>query len=372
MSGRRIGTIVLLVSLIVVIASVLYTNNLARQLAVEEQKKMELWAEATRQFILADEGTDIDFVTSIIEDNNTIPVYMVDKEGNIIMSRNADEGLTDPTGLHGPIEVKISDDIQQYIYYDDSTLLKQLVYFPYIQFALIFLFILIGVVTLYTAQRSEQDRVWAGLSKETAHQLGTPISSLNAWLELLKTTYPNDELLPQMQRDIDRLQMIAERFSKVGSEPELSKADVESVLTSSVSYMRTRTSNKVSYQIESIKTEEKLSAMLSIPLFDWVIENLIKNAIDAMNGEGFILLTLSHSANEIYIDVTDTGKGISRRNQKQIFCPGFTTKQRGWGLGLSLSKRIVEDYHGGKLLLKSSEIGVGTTFRIVLKKSKDC
>lgn len=369
MTGRRIGTSVLVVSLLVVIVSVLYTNSLARQLAAEEEKKMEIWAEATRQFILADEDTDIDFVTSIIEDNTTIPVYMTDADKQIMLSRNANPKRHDVEGLHGPIEVHISDDILQYIYYDDSTLLKQLFYFPYIQFTLIFIFIAIGVVMLYTSHRSEQDRLWAGLSKETAHQLGTPITSLNGWITLLKANYPEDEMVPQMENDIVRLQTIAERFSKVGSAPELTEVELMPVLRDAVAYMQRRTSNKVVYSLSEYTGTAHV--MLSVPLFEWVVENLLKNAIDAMEGVGQIHIEIVERESDLVVDVTDTGKGISRRDMKRIFQPGFTTKKRGWGLGLSLSKRIVEDYHRGKLLVKSSELGVGTTFRIILKKSKN-
>lgn len=371
MNVRRITTIVLSISLIIVLASVVYIGYLSRQLSTEEEKKMAIWAEATRQFILADEGEDIDFYTSIIEGNTTIPVYMTDATGSIILSRNANPKRTDVEGLHGPIEVRIGKDIRQYIYYDDSTLLRQLRYFPAIQLTLILIFLIVGLFALITVQRSEQNRVWAGLSKETAHQLGTPISSLNAWLELLQTEYPSDTMLPQMKRDIDRLGVIAERFSKVGSAPELSETAILPLLQDTVDYMRTRTSSKVAYSLTfEQESLQELSLMLSRPLFVWVIENLIRNAVDAMEGVGSITIHLSEQEDVVRLDVTDTGKGMTRREQQRAFQPGFTTKKRGWGLGLSLSKRIVEDYHRGKLFIQSSELGHGTTFRIVLKKSK--
>lgn len=366
MNGRKIGSLVLVLSLVIVAASVLFTNNLARQLAQEEQKNVEVWAEATRQLILADEDTDIDFVTSIIENNTTIPVYMVDEDGKILVCRNVEQPVDDPRTLSGPIELRISPDNVQYIYYDESNLLRQLRYVPYIQFALIFIFIAIAVVMMLTAQRSEQNRVWVGLSKETAHQLGTPISSLNAWQELLSERYPNDELIPQMKTDIDRLHTIADRFSKIGSEPELQETDIVQPLRDTINYMRSRVSKKV--EIVAMLPSEECLLMLNVPLFEWVIENLIKNAVDAMSGVGKITIDMQQKEEgEVWIDISDTGKGMDKHTLRRIFQAGFSTKQRGWGLGLPLSKRIIEEYHGGRLFVKSTKLGGGTTFRIVLK-----
>lgn len=364
---KNISFVVLCVSLIIVVLSVVFTTSLTRKLALEEQRKMEIWAEATRQFILADENTDIDFVTSIIEGNNTIPVYMVDKNGQLLISRNAAAQMPPIEELNGPIEVKIDDKITQYIYYDESTLLYQLHYIPYLQFALIFLFIVIGIYVIYVSQRSEQNRVWAGLSKETAHQLGTPISSLNAWLELLQADYKdNNNYIPHMRADVDRLQVIADRFSKIGSLPTLTSTNMTDVLSQTVAYMQARTSSQIKY---TLNAEESLTAMLNAPLFAWVIENLIKNAIDAMNGVGSITLTAFAKGKVVCVDVADTGKGIEHRRWKTIFQPGYSTKQRGWGLGLCLSKRIVEDYHRGKLFVYQSQINGGTTFRIILEQT---
>lgn len=366
MNGRKIGSLVLVLSLVIVAASVLFTNNLARQLAQEEQKNVEVWAEATRQLILADEDTDIDFVTSIIENNTTIPVYMVDEDGKILVCRNVEQPVDDPRTLSGPIELRISPNNVQYIYYDESNLLRQLRYVPYIQFALIFIFIAIAVVMMLTAQRSEQNRVWVGLSKETAHQLGTPISSLNAWQELLSERYPNDELIPQMKTDIDRLHTIADRFSKIGSEPELQETDIVQPLRDTINYMRSRVSKKV--EIVAMLPSEECLLMLNVPLFEWVIENLIKNAVDAMSGVGKITIDMQQKEEgEVWIDISDTGKGMDKHTLRRIFQAGFSTKQRGWGLGLPLSKRIIEEYHGGRLFVKSTKPGGGTTFRIVLK-----
>ena len=372
MSNRQLGIIVLVIAMVIVAISVLFTNNLARSLQSEEQKNMAIWADATRQLILAEDDADIDFVSSIIEKNTTIPVYICNAEGDIIACRNVDEKtlkaenwkLTDKP--HGPIELKIDE----YIYWEDSSLLTKLRLVPYAQFALIFIFIAIIVLMMLTAQRSEQNRLWVGLSKETAHQLGTPISSLNAWQQLLADKYPDDEYVPQMKRDIERLQMIADRFQKIGSEPDLQAQNVVPVIESAVSYMRTRTSSRITIDDTRLQNVER-TVMLNAPLLRWVIENLLKNAVDAISGEGTISLQIHENEHDVMLDISDTGKGIESAAQRRIFEPGFTSKERGWGLGLPLAKRIVEQYHGGKLILKQSQPGVGTTFRIVLKKPEN-
>jgi signal transduction histidine kinase len=376
MSNRQIGTTVLVIAMIIVAISVLFTNNLARTLQDEEKKNMSIWADATRQLILADNDADIDFVSSIIEKNTTIPVYICDENGKVLASRNV-EGSSAPQILkssnqahHGPIELKIDESTTQYIYWDDSSLLTKLRYVPYAQFALILIFITISVFVMTTAQRSEQNRLWVGLSKETAHQLGTPISSLNAWQQLLADQYPNDEYVPQMKRDIDRLQMIADRFQKIGSEPALQAENIIPVLQNAVAYMRARISNRVTIDDSCLSNVERV-VMLNAPLLQWVVENLLKNAVDAISGNGSIVFQLHENEHDVMIDIADTGKGIDAKTQRRIFEPGFTSKERGWGLGLPLAKRIVEQYHGGKLLLKSSQTGVGTTFRIVLKKPEN-
>ena len=369
MSNRQIGTIVLVIAMFIVAISVLFTNNLARSLQAEEQKNMATWSEATRQLILAGEDDDIDFVSSIIEKNTTIPVYICDAEGNVLASRNVPEGKKG-IGKHGPIELKIDEATTQYIFWDDSSLLTQLRYVPYVQFTLIFIFIAIAVITMLTGQRSEENRLWVGLSKETAHQLGTPISSLNAWQQLLADAYPEDEFVPQMKRDIDRLQMIADRFQKIGSEPTLVAEDFIPVVQNAVAYMRARTSSRIIIDDNSLNGVERI-VQLNAPLLQWVIENLIKNSIDAISGKGSITLQIHENEHDVMLDITDTGKGIDNKTQRRIFEPGFTSKERGWGLGLPLAKRIVEQYHGGKLILKHSQVGVGTTFRIILKKPEN-
>lgn len=392
----RLRSVLLLIALLIVGGSFLFTNELARRLAQEEHKRMEIWAEATQRFIVAEEGTDIDFVSQIIEDNTTIPVYVTDSAGKFLFSRNVREPKQHVADFYArriailretqtPIEVRIADDVVQYIYYDESLLLRQLHYFPYIQFSVIFLFVLIAIFALYTAQQSEQNRVWIGLTKETAHQLGTPLSSLTAWSQLLHEQYPEDALLPEMDKDIERLQRVAERFSKVGSEPELTMTDLIPVVEETLDYMRTRTSAKISYRftcdniaIGEMATPPRVMVMLNKTLFEWVIENLCKNAIDAMSGQsrngqtdgiqGVISVNIEPTDNKVYIDVADTGKGMDRKQLRKIFSPGYTTKKRGWGLGLSLAKRIVEQYHKGHIFVKQSVPGEGTTFRIGLRK----
>lgn len=379
--SNNLYTLILCILLIIVALSVSFTTRLANQFALEEQRKMELWAEATRQLIMAEEDDNIDLILSVMEGNTTIPVYMVDSNHQLLLSRNViepkhnidlfyKEKINRLRQSQNPIEVKVNNQIIQYIYYEDSTLLKRLYWFPYIQLAVIIAFIAIAVIALILAQRSEQNSLWVGLSKETAHQLGTPISSLNAWNELLKNSYPEDRLLPQMDEDIRRLQMIAERFSKIGSQPKLEEHALLPVIQSAMDYMRTRTSNKIQYTLNANQNHD-IQAMLCVPLFEWVIENLCKNAIDSMEGKGEISLSLVLDNNKIHLDITDTGKGIDRRYFKTIFKPGYTSKKRGWGLGLSLAKRIIEDYHRGKLFVKQSQVGVGSTFRITLEQAKD-
>jgi len=353
----------------IVAISVLFTNNLARSLQEEEQKNMAVWADATQQLIIAEDDADIDFVSSIIEKNTTIPVYICDADGTVIASRNVPDGKRE-TGKHGPIKLAIDESTTQYIYWDDSRLLTRLRYVPYAQFSLIFIFIAIAVITMLTGQRSEENRLWVGLSKETAHQLGTPISSLNAWQQLLADKYPEDEFVPQMKRDIDRLQMIADRFQKIGSEPDLQETDLIPVVEDAVAYMRARVSSRITIDDTCLQGVQRI-VLLNAPLLKWVIENLMKNAVDAISGKGTISFQIHENEHDVILDVTDTGKGIDKKTQRRIFEPGFTSKDRGWGLGLPLAKRIIEQYHGGKLLLKQSQLGIGTTFRIMLKKSEN-
>ena len=380
-NSNILSVLITILLIVVVVVSSLVTSHIVEQFEQEEQKKIELWAEATRQFILADEHENIDLLLQVMEGNTTIPVYMVDTNYNLLLSRNVPEPkrnleafyvkkINELRATQEPIEVSISDNVMQYIYYEQSSTLRWLSYFPYIQLIVMLALAGLAAIALLMVQRSEKNSLWVGLSKETAHQLGTPISSLNAWNELLKAQYPHDSLLPQMDEDIRRLQMIAERFSKIGSQPTLEQHNIQPIVESAIDYMRARTSNKVVYSIQTVGAEDS-QTMLCIPLFEWVIENLCKNAIDSMEGKGSINIAIQTKDDNIYIDITDTGKGIDRRKFKRIFQPGYTSKRRGWGLGLSLGKRIIENYHRGKLFVKQSQLGIGTTFRIVLKQAKN-
>lgn len=360
-------------SIVIATASIFIIQVLVERLAAEERARMELWADATRELIRTDNPeSDLSFVQKVIESNHTIPVVLTDDEGNVLFSRNIDDDemqnkttIADFGFKHEPILVDFDDETKQYIYYDDSKLLRQLSYYPVVQIGVIVLFLLLMSLAFYTLQRAEQNKVWVGLSRETAHQLGTPISSLLAWNELLAMRYPDDELLGEMQKDIKRLEVIADRFSKIGSKPELQKIMLDEVLQSAINYMSLRVSNKVTFRYTPA---QNVQVKINPDLFGWVIENLCKNAIDAMDGIGEIRFDVTEKPRQVLLDVSDTGKGIAKSKQKTVFLPGYTTKERGWGLGLSLAKRIIQEYHKGKIFVKYSEVGVGTTFRIVLRK----
>jgi len=441
-----------------------YTNELFNKIKIDERKKVELWAEATRQ--LSQDLSDYGFVLKVVADNTTVPVILTDEHGTVITSRNLDPDkendktylklqmqamravqepieitiykgqknylyyqdsklfselknnlddliksfisevavnsasvpviYTDSTRLNvlasgnvdslkikdpiyvkemlalmasenQPIEVEIGDGSKSYIFYKESILLTQLKYYPYIMFSIIGLFLFVAYLLFSTARRVEQNQVWVGMAKETAHQLGTPLSSLIAWLEYLRSKGLDPETAAEIEKDVKRLETITERFSKIGSVPKLDTVDLVKVLNDSVNYMKLRTSKNVSFSIDS-GSEKEVFGQLNVPLFEWVIENLIRNAVDAMDGNGSIAISLSDQTQFVYIDITDTGKGIPKSKYKTVFEPGYTTKKRGWGLGLSLTKRIIENYHSGKIFVKSSEIDKGTTFRIVLNK----
>ncbi len=377
---KSVSWIIVLFALLFVGASAWFTRRLSMQFAQVEKQRMEIWAEATRQLVLADENTDITLYSSIIEANTTIPVYMTDADYHVILTRNVQEPKINIEEFYArkiarlrneqtPIEVRVSPQVTQYIFYEESNLLRQLRWFPWVQMLVVLSFMALIVTYIITSYRNEQNRVWVGLSKETAHQLGTPISSLNGWLELLKTKYPDDELLPDIATDVNRLQLVAERFSRIGSSPTLMPTDMRKIVEESVTYMRTRVSNKVEIELTIDEhPAEAYTASVDAPLMEWVTENLIKNAVDAMNGRGWIGLHLTASGNNIILDVTDTGRGIERKRYRQVFRPGYTTKTRGWGLGLSLCKRIVEQYHRGKIFVHKSVVSKGTTFRVILKQ----
>ena len=376
----RLKLIFIVLAVAIMSISTLFTNRLANSLALEERKKVEIWAEAIHQSILLDQGTNTDLIAKIIESNTTIPIIMTDAHNNVISSLNINEPKTKISDfyknkidkfktINAPIKFDL-DNAKQYIYYDDSLFIKQLYYFPFVQFGVIIAFLLVAFFAFSGTKKAEQNQLWVGLSKETAHQLGTPISSLLAWVALFKMRHREDNLIVEMEKDINRLSIIAERFSKIGSKPDLIIVSLNETLLNAVQYMSKRSSKKVSIEC-NFSSEEPIFTRLNTPLFEWVIENLCKNAIDSMDGIGKINILVTNKNEEIYIDVKDTGKGIDRRKFKVIFTPGFTTKKRGWGLGLSLAKRIIEEYHGGKIFVKQSELNTGTIFRIILSsKSK--
>ena len=357
-------------------ASLLVSHYLVRDLQAEERHKMEVWAAAMYAYNLATDSTDLSLVTSVIEGNNTIPVIVMDEDDYVADWRNIDvDGrdtlafLTDygrkMKAAGNVIQIEFWDEYL-YVCYDESTLLKRLTMFPYWQLGIVLIFAVVAVFALLSSKKAEQNKVWVGLSKETAHQLGTPISSLMAWVEVLKESYPQDELIPEMEQDVKRLERIAERFSKIGSLPEPVETSMNDVLDHVIAYMDKRTSQKVS--IKGHYPGHDVVVRINASLFEWVVENLCKNAVDAMDeGAGKIDLWLLEEGNTVAIEVSDNGKGIRKKDIANVFRPGFTTKKRGWGLGLSLAKRIVEEYHKGRIYVKQSEIGRGTTFRIELK-----
>ncbi len=368
---RSAKYVLIALAAVIAVASLLVSNIIVDDLKQEEERRMEVWASAMSSLINAAEDEDVSLELEILSSNKTIPVIMVSEEGDILSYNNIPEHKLESKAAAmresgTKVEVPLGDGNYYYIYYDDSATLVQLAYYPYIQLAVVVVFFIICFVAILNSKRAEQNRVWVGLSKETAHQLGTPISSLMAWVEILKSKYPGDELLPEMTRDVERLQMVAERFSKIGSKSEPVTADVNSVIERSVAYMKRRSPAKVQYEV--MLTNAPLLAPLNIPLLEWVIENLCKNAIDAMGGNGNITVEVSDNADKVVVDVTDTGKGIAKSQWSDVFKPGFTTKPRGWGLGLSLAKRIVEEFHRGRIYIKKSVPGKGTTFRIELKK----
>lgn len=378
---RRIKIVLIVCAAVIAGVSLFVSDRLVTDLKQEELRKMQVWAEAMRSLSSADENTDLNLVLTVLDGNNTIPVIVTDAKGAINNYRNIsiDAGTDSLAVLHGLVSamrengniIRIamgSDAPGDYIEvcYSDSLILKQLAYYPYVQLMVALVFFLVCLVAILSSKRAEQDRVWVGLSKETAHQLGTPISSLMAWTEVLRDKYPTDELLPEMEKDVTRLRTIAERFSKIGSAPESQSDDIIELLERVVAYIKRRSSSKVQFVCHF--TKRPLYVRMNSPLMEWVIENLCKNAIDAMNGEGTITINVTQSDEKAMIDLSDTGKGISKSHFTAVFEPGYTTKKRGWGLGLSLAKRIMEQYHKGRIFVKNSELGKGTTFRIELKK----
>ncbi len=384
MSITRVKFGLVITAVLIAAVSLFVSNALIEDLSREERGRMEIWAEAMRSLINADENTDLSLVLEVINSNHTIPVIVLDGEGNVTTFRNVSLSATTAADslselrdyalelkekgrvmdITAPTDTDDADVLL--LTYDDSLMLKRLSAYPFVQLGVVALFVVVAIFALLSSKRAEQNKVWVGLSKETAHQLGTPISSLMAWVEILKETYPDDQLIPELQGDVKRLELIAERFSKIGSTPELTETSLGETIDRVANYIGRRTSDKVSLTTSIPSGDVKVR--ICAPLFEWVIENLCKNAIDAMSGNGKIFIFVHEVAERVIIDVTDTGKGIKQRDFKNVFKPGFTTKKRGWGLGLSLAKRIVEEYHHGSIVVKESELGHGTTFEIILKK----
>lgn len=374
---RQVKIILVVAAVIIAVASLLVSHFLVRDLSIEERHRMEVWAQALHALNEADETTDVSLVLSVMEGNNTIPVIVVNSEGDIDDFRNikdiddSQESMANSQKLkdYARRMIKAGDTIrigQQLVCYDESIMLKRLQAWPYVQLGIVLIFVVVAIFALLSSKRAEQNKVWVGLSKETAHQLGTPVSSLMAWVEMLKEQYPQDDLLPEMDKDVKRLQLIADRFSKIGSLPEPVDASMNDVLVHVIDYMDRR----ISSQVQMIRhlPDHEVIVKMNASLFEWVVENLCKNAVDAMEGKGTITLTLFDEPHQVVIEVQDTGKGIKKKDLNSVFTPGFTTKKRGWGLGLSLAKRIVEEYHKGRIFVKQSEPGKGTTFRIEMKK----
>ena len=370
-------TFLVMMALLIVAASLFYTSQLASKLAIEERKKVALFAEGIKSIATAQNGEEVSFVTNIITQDSTIPRIITDEKGFIQDIRAIDTNgvknvpqflknkIAEYKKINPPIVINYSYG-NVLIYYGESYLLTRLRYFPYAQLAIIALFLVVVVISIGSANRSIQNQVWVGLSKETAHQLGTPISAIEGWMELLRDELPNNDYVREMQKDVDRLKLVADRFGKVGSEPQLQIENLVPRLAEMVEYMQKRAPNKVFISFET--SQSVIEANISGPIFDWVIENLIRNSLDAMEGTGTILLEIQDRGTDVLIDVTDNGKGIPKHLIKKVFNPGFTTKKRGWGLGLSLSKRIIQKYHHGTIFVKNSELQKGTTFRIVLPK----
>ncbi len=367
-------------AILIGVGSLIYTQFLVRSLKAEERKKVEMWAEATRLINSADSTQNLDFLLTIIQNNNTVPVILTDGHDNIINTRNLGQLKTQDPGFmaekiekmksdNQPIIIDLGNGFTNRIYYKDSIILSQLIYYPFIQLGFIILFILASYLALSSSRKAEQNRVWVGMSKETAHQLGTPTTSLSGWVEILQNNYPDIPVIKELALDVKRLEKVTERFSRIGSKPSLAEENIKSLIQNSVNYLQTRSSSKVLFVLP-FSTDDEINIPVNPALFEWVIENVCKNAMDAMEGDGEITIRVEEEGKFAVIDIYDTGKGMPKSAYKKIFNPGYTTKKRGWGLGLSLAKRIVEEYHNGRIFVKSSEIGKGTCIRIMMKNGK--
>ena len=376
-SRQRLKYLFILIATLIAIVSVFVSDKLVKSLAQEERQKVEIWAEAQRMIATETNGSNMALILKILESNTTIPVLWCNEKDSVIAEKNIElpekdsdlflkNKVRELKSKNPPILIDMQDGTFQYLYYDDSIILKRLLIYPYAQLTVVFIFILIAFLALASTKKAEQNKVWVGLSKETAHQLGTPISSLIAWVEYLRTKEIDPSLLSEMEKDVKRLEMIAERFSKIGSNPDPTPVNISNSIRTALNYMETRISAKV--KIYTHLPDNPVLVLMNDSLFAWVIENLTKNAVDAMEGQGEITFQVEERDKTVRIDITDSGKGIPKSKYKTVFNPGYTTKKRGWGLGLSLVKRIIESYHGGKIFVKNSEVGKGTTFRIELRK----
>ena len=370
----------MLFAVLIGMGSLIYTGNLVRKLKVEERENVELWAEATRMISLSDSIQNVEFLSYIIDNNNTIPVILTDESDNIISAGNFDaEKISDQKYLkkhlrkikekNEPIIIDLENGHFNLIYYKDSIILTMLIFYPYIQLGIIILFILVSYLAFSSSQKAEYNQIWVGMSKETAHQLGTPTSSLSGWIEILQHKYPDISITKELAQDVQRLEKVTERFSRIGSKPALANGNITTIISRTIDYLKLRTSSKVRF-IDDYNHDTEVVVPVNPALFEWVIENISKNAIDSMEGSGKITVRITETEKNAMIDVSDTGKGIPKSAFNKIFNPGFTTKQRGWGLGLSLAKRIIEEYHNGRIFVKYSEVGKGSCIRIIMKKAK--
>jgi signal transduction histidine kinase len=376
-------TLLATIAIAIVTGTIFYSQYLSKKIAAEERNKVNVWVQSLKTRAATNEQSALNLTNIIAEDNTTIPIIATDENDKPLgefLNLDSEKIKTDSNYLkqkvrefkseHDPILVEVSDSpkIVNKYYYGSSLLLEQVRYYPIVQLFIVALFIIVTLITISIRNKSTQNQVWAGMAKETAHQLGTPLSSLQGWVEMLKGTPGNEKIASEMEKDVDRLKLVSDRFGKIGSIPKLEETDVVVQIVNMVTYIKRRAPHKISFNIYT--PEEKIAlAMINCPLFDWVIENLLKNALDAMDGKGNIDIKIKNEKTEVIIDVKDSGKGISKQNIVRVFKPGFTTKKRGWGLGLSLSKRIINQYHNGDLSVKNSELGKGTTFRIVLNKN---
>lgn len=374
-------SLLLIIALLVLGGSLYYISSLVKEMEAEEQKRVALLVEGieaiTNVFNNTEPNADFTYISKVIDQNTSIPLIVTDANDAVISTSNLDSikiqnrknylnrKLEEFKAAHDPIIIKAYN-IENRIYYGDSHILASLRYYPFILIIIIVILATVFFFTIYNMQRSIQNQLWVGFSKETAHQLGTPLTSIVGWIELLKDNEENKEWIEEMEKDVKRLQLVADRFSKIGSVPQLENDNIYDHLSFMVDYMQKRSPQRVNISLESNDTE--VEYLLSAPLFNWVIENLIRNALDAMEGKGEINIKLENTPRVIIIDICDTGKGIPKSNFKKVFTPGFSTKKRGWGLGLSLAKRIIEQFHNGNIFVKRSEQGVGTTFRIVMRR----